>query len=102
MLQELAEYWQNEYSWRKQEAKLNEIPQFKLQVNGIDLHFLHAQSPKEDAIPLLFIHGWPGGFTEVFKLVPYLTGEMHKAVRCHTWGMRQAGDMGHRMMQRKR
>jgi hypothetical protein len=107
MLQELADYWQNEYSWRIQEAKLNEAPQFKLQVNGIDLHFVHAQSPKEDAIPLLFIHGWPGSFTEVFKLVPYLTGAMHKTVRCHTWGMRRSGDMrcpawrGQRSMQGK-
>lgn len=74
----LTEYWTNTYDWRKQEALLNEMPQFTLdvEVNGqetIDMHFVHKRSTRANAIPLLFVHGWPGNFTEVSKILPLLT-----------------------------
>ena len=60
--QELAHHWATKYDWRKQEAYLNSFPQFKLLVNGIDLHFVHLRSSEPDAVPLLLSHGWPGSF----------------------------------------
>jgi len=71
--QELAEYWRNEFDWRKAEAQLNSFKQYKLRVNGIDLHFIHERSHDPDAIPLIFSHGWPGSFVEAFKIIPLLT-----------------------------
>ena len=73
----LADYWQNGYDWRAQEAKLNELPNFHqaIAVDGfgeMDIHFLHQKSPSPDAIPLLFAHGWPGSYLEVTKLLPAL------------------------------
>ena len=62
MRQELAHHWATKFNWRKQEAYLNSFPQFKLPVNGIDLHFVHLRSSEPNAIPLLLVHGWPGSF----------------------------------------
>ena len=61
-VQELAHHWATKYDWRKHEAYLNKFPQFKLAVNGIDLHFVHLRSSDPDAVPLLLSHGWPGSF----------------------------------------
>ena len=66
----LAKYWENGFDWRKAEAKLNELPNFRTKVpvegfGDVDLHFVHKRSEVENAIPLLFAHGWPGNFTEV-------------------------------------
>ena len=61
-VQELAHHWATKYDWRKHEAYLNRFPQFKLLVNGIDLHFVHLRSSDPDAVPLLLSHGWPGSF----------------------------------------
>ncbi|KAF2120613.1 Alpha/Beta hydrolase protein [Lophiotrema nucula] len=74
----LASHWQNSFDWRKAEARLNELPNFrkKVSVDGfgdIDVHFLHQRSNNENAIPLLFVHGWPGSFIEVTKILPLLT-----------------------------
>lgn len=60
--QELVQHWATKFNWRKQEAYLNSFPQFKLPVNGIDLHFVHLRSAEPDAVPLLLSHGWPGSF----------------------------------------
>jgi Epoxide hydrolase N terminus len=60
MLQELARYWQTDYDWRKAEAKLNALPQFTTEVDGLDIHFIHVKSPHEEALPLIITHGWPG------------------------------------------
>jgi pimeloyl-ACP methyl ester carboxylesterase len=73
----LTQYWSNKFDWRKVEAQLNEIPQFTANVTvanfGIyDVHFVHQKSERENAIPLLFVHGWPGSFIEVTKILPDL------------------------------
>ncbi|KAH7198320.1 Alpha/Beta hydrolase protein [Fusarium flagelliforme] len=74
----LAAYWKDEFDWRAQEAKLNQYPQFTTNVSvdgfgDLEIHFLHQRSSKANSIPLLFFHGWPGSFAEVFKLLPLLT-----------------------------
>jgi hypothetical protein len=70
----LIQYWANKYDWRKAEAQLNEIPQLsaEIEVTGFgvfDVHFVHQQSLRRKAIPLLFVHGWPGSFIEVTKVL---------------------------------
>lgn len=79
-IQNLLEYWKTDYlpKWRQHEAKLNEIPMFTLPVESdgfgtLNIHFIHATSTRENAIPLLFVHGWPGSFLEVTKMLKGLT-----------------------------
>ncbi|OLN89995.1 putative epoxide hydrolase 5 [Colletotrichum chlorophyti] len=76
----LARYWRDGFDWRAVEAKLNELPQFttSISVNGfgdLDIHFVHQKSEHQGAVPLLFVHGWPGSFLEVLKILPLLTTE---------------------------
>src|SRR5262249_7553967 len=59
-IQELARYWATEYDWRVCEAHLNALPQFKTEIDGVDIHFIHVKSPHPDALPLIITHGWPG------------------------------------------
>ncbi|MGN6676310.1 MAG: epoxide hydrolase N-terminal domain-containing protein, partial [Streptosporangiaceae bacterium] len=61
---ELAEYWRSGYDWRKQEARLNEIPQYTTTIEGQNIHFVHIRSKRTDALPLLLVHGWPGSIVE--------------------------------------
>ncbi|GGO02328.1 epoxide hydrolase family protein [Saccharibacillus kuerlensis] len=72
-MKELAEYWRTEYDWRIHESKLNEYPQFKTEIGGESVHFLHVQSPEPDALPLLLIHGWPGSIVEFLDMIGPLT-----------------------------
>jgi pimeloyl-ACP methyl ester carboxylesterase len=72
-LQELARYWTAEYDWRKCEARLNALPQFTTQIDGVDIHFLHVKSRHEHALPLLMTHGWPGSVIELLETVGPLT-----------------------------
>ena len=72
-LKELASYWANGYDWRKQEARLNELPQFTTTIDGANIHFLHVRSPEPDALPLLLTHGWPGSVAEFLKVIGPLT-----------------------------
>ncbi len=72
-LQELAAYWQHDFDWRQSEARINSFHNYKLLVNGIDVHFIHERSPDSDALPLIFTHGWPGSFLESLKLIKLLT-----------------------------
>jgi hypothetical protein len=72
-IQELARYWAKEYDWRKVEAKLNALPQFMTEIDGVDIHFLHVRSRHEDALPLLVTHGWPGSVIEQLKIIDPLT-----------------------------
>jgi pimeloyl-ACP methyl ester carboxylesterase len=72
-LQELARYWANDYDLRRVEARLNALPQFTTQIDGVDIHFLHVRSPHEHALPLLITHGWPGSVIELLEVVGPLT-----------------------------
>jgi hypothetical protein len=72
-IQALARYWGTEYDWRKIEAKLNALPQFITEIDGLDIHFIHVRSKHEDALPLIVTHGWPGSITEQMKIIDPLT-----------------------------
>jgi pimeloyl-ACP methyl ester carboxylesterase len=68
-LQELARYWTSEYDWRRCEARLNALPQFMTEIDGVDIHFIHVRSPHENALPLIMTHGWPGSVVELLETV---------------------------------
>src|SRR5919199_1534548 len=72
-IQELASYWATEYDWRKAEATLNALPQFITEIDGVDIHFIHVRSDREDALPLVMTHGWPGSVIELLETVGPLT-----------------------------
>ena len=72
-VKELADYWQNTYDWRAQEAKLNRLHQFTTEIDGQQIYFIHERSPRPDAIPLLLIHGWPGSILEFLAMIEPLT-----------------------------
>jgi pimeloyl-ACP methyl ester carboxylesterase len=71
--QALALYWATEYDWRKIEAKLNALPQFLTEIDGLDIHFIHVRSKHENAMPLIVTHGWPGSIIEQMKIIDPLT-----------------------------
>jgi pimeloyl-ACP methyl ester carboxylesterase len=73
MIQELARYWATDYDWRKCEAKLNALPQFITEIDGLDIHFIHVRSDHENALPLIVNHGWPGSVIEQLKIIEPLT-----------------------------
>src|SRR5260221_14632880 len=72
-VKELARYWANDYDWRKAEAKLNALPQFTTEIDGVDIHFIHVKSAHENALPLVMTHGWPGSVIELLEAVGPLT-----------------------------
>ncbi|MBV9456212.1 MAG: alpha/beta fold hydrolase, partial [Bradyrhizobium sp.] len=72
-VQELARYWGTDYDWRKCEAKLNALPQFITEVDGLDIHFIHVRSKHDNALPLIITHGWPGSVIEQLKIIDPLT-----------------------------
>jgi pimeloyl-ACP methyl ester carboxylesterase len=72
-MQALARYWANEYDLRRFEARLNALPQFMTEIDGLDIHFIHVKSPHENALPLIITHGWPGSVIEVLNAVGPLT-----------------------------
>jgi epoxide hydrolase len=69
----LVEYWRDEYDWRAQEARLNDLANFRTTIDGQSIHFIHARSPHADAFPLLLVHGWPGSIVEFLEVIPRLT-----------------------------
>jgi pimeloyl-ACP methyl ester carboxylesterase len=71
--QALARYWATEYDWRKIEVKLNALPQFITEIDGLDIHFIHVRSKHENALPLIVTHGWPGSVIEQMKIIDPLT-----------------------------
>ena len=73
IMQELARYWAADYDWRKCEAKLNALPQFMTEIDGLDIHFIHVRSAHENALPLIVTHGWPGSVIEQLKIIGPLT-----------------------------
>ncbi len=72
-MQALARYWATEYDWRKCEARLNALPNFVTEIDGLDIHFVHVRSKHDDALPLIVTHGWPGSIVEQLKIVDPLT-----------------------------
>jgi len=72
-LSELIDYWQNDFDWKKQESELNQFDQFKTEIDGLDMHFIHQRSENPDAIPLMIVHGWPGSIAEFSKIIGPLT-----------------------------
>jgi epoxide hydrolase len=72
-VRDLCEYWSERYDWRRAEANLNRFPQFRTELDGLDIHFLHVRSPHEDAQPLIMTHGWPGSIVEFHKVIEPLT-----------------------------
>src|SRR4051794_3189505 len=73
LMQELARYWASDYDWRKCEARLNGLPNFVTEIDGLDIHFIHVRSRHERALPLIVTHGWPGSIIEQLKIIGPLT-----------------------------
>jgi pimeloyl-ACP methyl ester carboxylesterase len=73
VMQDLARYWGEKHDWRRAEAKLNALPQFVTEIDGLDIHFIHVRSRHEDALPLIITHGWPGSIIEQLKVLEPLT-----------------------------
>jgi pimeloyl-ACP methyl ester carboxylesterase len=72
-MQAIAHYWETEYDWRKCEARLNSVPNFITEIDGLDIHFIHVRSEHDDALPLIVTHGWPGSIVEQLKIIDRLT-----------------------------
>jgi pimeloyl-ACP methyl ester carboxylesterase len=72
-MQKLAHYWSTDYSWRKVEARLNALPQFVTEIDGLDIHFIHVRSKHQNALPIIVTHGWPGSIVEQLKIIDPLT-----------------------------
>jgi epoxide hydrolase len=68
-LQELCSYWADGYDWRTTEARLNPVPQFRIEIDGLGIHLLHVRSPHPDALPLVLSHGWPGSIVEFLEVI---------------------------------
>jgi hypothetical protein len=71
--QKLARYWAKNYDWRMCEAKLNALPQFVAEIDGLDIHFIHVRPKHENALPMIVTHGWPGSIIEQLKIIDPLT-----------------------------
>src|ERR1700675_83188 len=69
LMQDLARYWATDYDWRQCEARLNAVPNFVTEIDGLDFHFIHVRSKHQDALPLVVCHGWPGSIVEQPKLM---------------------------------
>src|SRR5690348_7263949 len=72
-MQKLAKYWQSDYDWRKCEARLNALPQFVTEIDGLEIHFIHVKSKEKNALPIVITHGWPGSIIEQLKIIEPLT-----------------------------
>jgi len=79
-LKALASYWAGDYDWRAQEARMNAYPQYVTEIDGVDLHFLHVRSPRQDAFPLILTHGWPGTFLEYLPVIDALSESFHLVI----------------------
>jgi hypothetical protein len=86
-MQELVRYWGTEYDFRRFEARLNELPQFITEIDGLDIHFIHVESPHENALPLMITHGWPGSVIEMLNVVGPSPIRQHTAATRRTHSM---------------
>jgi pimeloyl-ACP methyl ester carboxylesterase len=82
-LRELCDYWAGGYDWRATEARLNALPQFRTEIDGLGIHFIHARSPHPGALPLVITHGWPGSIVEFLKVIEPLTNPADPADAFH-------------------
>ena len=73
MMQDLARYWATDYDWRKVESRLNALRQFITEIDGLEIHFIHARSKHENVLPLIVTHGWPGSIIHNLKIIDPLT-----------------------------
>jgi pimeloyl-ACP methyl ester carboxylesterase len=79
-VREVCDYWAEKYDWREREARLNAFPQFRTEIDGLGIHFIHARSPHPDALPVLITHGWPGSVVEFHKVIgPLVDPTLHGA-----------------------
>lgn len=76
-LRELCDYWERDYDWRRAEERLNSFPQFRTEIDGLGIHFLHVRSPDPDALALILTHGWPGSVVEFLDVIAPLTDSFH-------------------------
>ena len=72
-MQKLAQYWVNSHDWRKCEAKIDAVPNFITEIDGLDIHFIHVRSKHDNALPMIVTHGWPGSIIEQMKIIDPLT-----------------------------
>jgi epoxide hydrolase len=79
-LEELCEYWATGYDWRATERRLNALPQFRAEIDGLAIHFMHVRSERADAVPLMLTHGWPGSIVEFLKVIPPLSEDFHLVI----------------------
>ncbi|WP_436848545.1 epoxide hydrolase family protein [Streptomyces asoensis] len=79
-LKELAEYWRTGYDWRAQEARLNRLPHFTIEIDGQNVHFVHVRSANPDALALILTHGWPGSFLEFLDVIEPLSRDFHLVI----------------------
>ncbi len=79
-VEELAAYWRDHYDWRRCEAELNSHPHFKVEIDGLDIHFMHIRSKNSDARPMILTHGWPGSVLEFLRAIPLLSGSYHLVI----------------------
>ena len=96
-VRDLANYWATEYDWRRCEAKLNTLPQFVTEIDGLDIHFIHVKSDQPNALPLIVSHGWPGSIIEQLKIIEPLTNPPNMAAtrRTHSmWSFRRCRATG--------
>ncbi|MCI0414162.1 epoxide hydrolase [bacterium] len=77
VLQKLVAYWQEKFDWRREEERINSFPQFRMNIDGLRIHFIHLPSQNPEALPLIITHGWPGSFLEQLKIVPLLQDRFH-------------------------
>jgi pimeloyl-ACP methyl ester carboxylesterase len=80
-LKELVDYWQHKFEWREQEVKLNKFDQFKAQVDGVNIHFIHTRGKSANPIPIILTHGWPDTFYRFHKVIPMLTRKVWRQGR---------------------
>ncbi len=98
MMQELARYWGKDYDWRKCEAKLNALPQFITEIDGLDIHFIHVRSKHENALPMIVTHGWPGSVIEQLKIIDPLTNPTAQRERIRRFPSGDTVDAGLRLL----
>lgn len=79
-VRELATYWREKFDWRAQEAALNQYPQYVTEIDGQSVHFLHIKSPRQDALPLILTHGWPGSVLEFLDVIEPLSADFHLVI----------------------